>query len=403
MDPGQNCTQCLDGSTSKDCSSINECQYPEIFCPIGATQCMKHAGRFECICSPGLKVNLENLMQMSENYIDTTLDSVLTYKQGCPWTRTGLLCENGTELSDAPIGYSLSLIVGGLFFAGPMRSRNYVTMLDPFQQRYGAKLGAIMYLPALVGEIFWSACVVASLGSTLAVIVELNFQTSVMLSTLVAVLYTFLGGQYSVCYTDVAQLMMIVFGLVICTPYVWRNEFFQPKNFANLTREAFGNMSYNDAAPNSTNRIDWLGHVTVQEWPRYFDEYALIILGGIPWQDYFQRVLAARSVRNAQLLSIIGGFFCLLLAIPPIIMGDSSVSKKSLDLPQTSGLRYMFATMYGLPQNESPDSTACQKVLPKSNEMNSKEPTILRRTVPYGTALSCYTSLHAPCGAVRHR
>uniref|UniRef100_A0A915IBW9 Uncharacterized protein n=1 Tax=Romanomermis culicivorax TaxID=13658 RepID=A0A915IBW9_ROMCU len=33
---------------------------------------------------------------------------------------------------------------------------------------------------------------------------------------------------------------------------------------------------------------------------------------------------------------------------------------------------------------------------------NSKGPTILRRTVPYGTTLSCYASPHAQRGAVRH-
>ena len=37
----------------------------------------------------------------------------------------------------APIGYSISLIVGGLFFAKKMRERRYCTMIDPLQQTYG--------------------------------------------------------------------------------------------------------------------------------------------------------------------------------------------------------------------------------------------------------------------------
>ena len=37
----------------------------------------------------------------------------------------------------APIGYSISLLVGGLFFAKRMREREYTTMVDPLQKTYG--------------------------------------------------------------------------------------------------------------------------------------------------------------------------------------------------------------------------------------------------------------------------
>ena len=44
-------------------------------------------------------------------------------------------------------------------------------------------------------------------------------------------------------------------------------------------------------------------------------------LGSIPWQPYFQRVLSVKTPRQAQLLSVIGAFGALILAIPPIIIG----------------------------------------------------------------------------------
>ena len=53
---------------------------------------------------------------------------------------------------------------GGLFFAKPMRSRGYVTMLDPFQQIYGKRMGGLLFIPALMGEIFWSAAILSALG-----------------------------------------------------------------------------------------------------------------------------------------------------------------------------------------------------------------------------------------------
>lgn len=60
---------------------------------------------------------------------------------------------------------------GGLFFAKPMRmahgGRGYVTMLDPFQEKYGSRVGGLLFLPALCGEIFWSAAILSALGTTL--------------------------------------------------------------------------------------------------------------------------------------------------------------------------------------------------------------------------------------------
>lgn len=45
-----------------------------------------------------------------------------------------------------------------------MRSQGYVTMLDPLQQKYGDRMGGLLYLPPLMGEIFWSAAILGALG-----------------------------------------------------------------------------------------------------------------------------------------------------------------------------------------------------------------------------------------------
>ena len=45
-----------------------------------------------------------------------------------------------------------------------MRSKGYVTMLDPFQQKYGDMMSGLLFIPALLGEVFWSAAILAALG-----------------------------------------------------------------------------------------------------------------------------------------------------------------------------------------------------------------------------------------------
>lgn len=55
---------------------------------------------------------------------------------------------------------------GGLFMAKPMRERKYITMMDPFQSRYGNVLSAFLALPALMSDMLWVACTLFSLGKS---------------------------------------------------------------------------------------------------------------------------------------------------------------------------------------------------------------------------------------------
>lgn len=56
-------------------------------------------------------------------------------------------------------------IAAGLFFAKPMREAGYITMIDPFQEKLGDWMGALLVLPAVCGEIFWSAAILGALGT----------------------------------------------------------------------------------------------------------------------------------------------------------------------------------------------------------------------------------------------
>lgn len=53
---------------------------------------------------------------------------------------------------------------GGFFFARPMRENRYLTMMDPFQQKYGNVMSSLLILPALVADVLWVARTLVSLG-----------------------------------------------------------------------------------------------------------------------------------------------------------------------------------------------------------------------------------------------
>lgn len=71
-------------------------------------------------------------------YINGTAEAV--YTSGLVW------CQ-------APFGYALSLVFGGIFFANKMRQQGYITMLDPLQDSFGERMGGLLFLPALCGEV----------------------------------------------------------------------------------------------------------------------------------------------------------------------------------------------------------------------------------------------------------
>jgi len=45
-----------------------------------------------------------------------------------------------------------------------MRKQGYVTMLDPLQDSFGGRMGGLLFIPAFLGEVFWSAATLAALG-----------------------------------------------------------------------------------------------------------------------------------------------------------------------------------------------------------------------------------------------
>uniref|UniRef100_H3CU00 Solute carrier family 5 member 7 n=2 Tax=Tetraodon nigroviridis TaxID=99883 RepID=H3CU00_TETNG len=210
-----------------------------------------------------------------------------------------------------PVQYSVSLIIGGLFFARPMREKRYITMMDPFQSTYGSVLSAFLVFPALVMDVLWVASTLYSLGATLSVILDLPFGYSVWISAIVAIIYTLMGGLYSVAYTDVIQLAFVVFSLWLCVPYV-------------LTSPV--SVSIAETAYNKVFQEPWLGTLHKGNVWKWIDEFLMISLGNLAFQSFYQRVLSASSPRIAQIGCFGAAAFVCILAIPPVLIGAVAVS-----------------------------------------------------------------------------
>lgn len=215
---------------------------------------------------------------------------------------------SGLVWAQAPWGYALSLILGGLIFARPMRRRNYTTMLDPLEDRFGQPMATVLYLPALLGEVFWTAAILTALGTTFGFILEINFSLSIVLSAAIAIAYTALGGMRAVAMTDIFQLAILMVGLLLALPFVMPESGFTGLYVA--YQEKLG-----DAASLTPPR-SW-GDTCYLWW----DYALLLVFGGIPWHVYFQRVLSSKTENTAAWLSVGAGVLCLIASLPAVAIG----------------------------------------------------------------------------------
>jgi high affinity choline transporter 7 len=211
--------------------------------------------------------------------------------------------------------YGVSLILGGLFFARRMRACGFTTLVDPFEARFGKRWAAVLSVPAMAAETFWSAELLVALGSTFGVVLGTDLTTAILVSAVVVTLYTMIGGMWSVAYTDVFQLSLVVLGLAVALP---------------PALHAVGGLhaawaTYASARPDQSSLLPPLAahgaFWTRQSIVSWWDVSLMLMLGGIPWNCYFQRVLACQTPGRAQWHSILSGVLTIGLTVPPLLLG----------------------------------------------------------------------------------
>lgn len=217
------------------------------------------------------------------------------------------------------VGFGISLIVGGVFFASVMQKRGYTTFIDPFEERFGKKWAAVLSVPAILGELFWSAELMVAIGATFGVILNIDLTTGIVISAAIVTLYTMIGGLWAVAYTDAFQLMLIPVGLIIAIPFVLHYTGSDLSSIWGQYKDLKGDAA-NVLPPTEVNSFWNLGGIT-----SWWDTSIMLILGGIPWNCYFQRVFSSKTPKIARNQSILAGLLTILMTIPPLILGIVAV------------------------------------------------------------------------------
>ena len=114
-----------------------------------------------------------------------------------------------------PFGYALCLLGMALLIAYKMRAGGYLTLGDFFRERYGRLVELIAVLIMIPTSIIWAAAQLLALGEVITVVAPIELETALMVSLVVVVVYTALGGLLGDAINDLFHESVVVIGLIL--------------------------------------------------------------------------------------------------------------------------------------------------------------------------------------------
>ena len=212
------------------------------------------------------------------------------------------------------LGFSFSLFFGGLLVADKLRSKKYVSFTQLFHDKYGKFIGCFFTIPVYTSEQLCVTGALVALGSTLSIMANIDNTIAIVVSSLVAIVYTFFGGIFAVAYTDIVQLVFIGVGLTTAIPFVLSNNEIQLNSTETL------DQSLTKDALNITGVLEEI------------DSLLPLVFGGIAYQCYMQRLLAAKTTSIAKYGSMMSCVLCALFSSIPLVIGATA---RNIDWNQT--------------------------------------------------------------------
>ena len=217
----------------------------------------------------------------------------------------------GSVVED-PFGASMCLVFVGLFFAYKLYQRNLITIGDYYRQRFGRGVEIFCSLVIMVSYLGWVAAQITALGLVFNLITQgtVSIAQGMVIGTLIVLVYTLYGGMWSVAMTDFIQMIVIALGLIVIAWYA-----------AGLAGGADKVLDY--AVKNG--KLQFFPTGGFKEWLFFSAAAMTMMLGSIPQQDVFARVMSSKDAKTAVRGPVIGGILYFLFALIPMFVVMAAV------------------------------------------------------------------------------
>jgi SSS family solute:Na+ symporter len=211
-----------------------------------------------------------------------------------------------------PFGAGTCLILVGLFFATKLYRQNLLTIGDFYRQRYGRGIEVFCSSAIILSYLGWVAAQITALGLVFTVLTNgaMSETTGMIVGTLAVLIYVVIGGFLAVAWTDFIQMIVLVVGLAI---------------IAVFSADLAGGSDKVMAAIQSKDLWNFLPPPQFTDVAFFIGAAVTMMLGSIPQQDVFQRVMSARNAETARNGAVIGGVSYILFAFVPMFIVASAV------------------------------------------------------------------------------
>ncbi len=224
------------------------------------------------------------------------------------------------SIVEDPFGAGTCLILVGLFFATKLYKLNLLTIGDFYRQRYGKGVEVFCSSAIILSYLGWVAAQITALGLVFTVLTNgaMSETTGMIVGTLAVLVYVVVGGFLAVAWTDFIQMIVLVIGLSI---------------IAVFASDLAGGPDKVLALAQQKDLWKFLPPPSFTEIAMFVGAGLTMMLGSIPQQDVFQRVMSAKTAETARNGAVIGGVSYILFAFVPmfivacavVVMGDSAL------------------------------------------------------------------------------
>jgi SSS family solute:Na+ symporter len=220
-----------------------------------------------------------------------------------------------------PFACAVTLVLAGLFFARPLWKMELYTMADFYRAKYGKAaevVGACIQVPSYFS---WIALQYTALAKILELYFGIPLTTGILVVAAVTLVYTLVGGMWSVTLTDTFQILVALAGLVVLVAATLSDPVLGDGDplrglavvFSRVAETHPDHLRLVPAGSSLAVVLPWLA------------AWATGLFGNIPGQDLQQRVFAAKSPNVAMQACILAGVLYLAFGMLPVTLGLASL------------------------------------------------------------------------------
>ncbi|MCL1886743.1 MAG: sodium:solute symporter family protein [Betaproteobacteria bacterium] len=206
-----------------------------------------------------------------------------------------------------PFGAGLCLMLVGIVLAKRLYRMNLMTIGDYYRNRFGRVVEVMVTLCIVVSYLGWVAAQIKALGLVFNVVSGgyISMNVGMIIGAVSVLIYTLMGGMWSVAISDFIQMIIIVIGILYIS---WE--------VSGMVGGAHVVIQHAAEA----GKLNILPKAELRDILWFFGALFTMMFGSMPQQDIFQRISSSKTEKIARNAAILGGVLYALFALVPMFL-----------------------------------------------------------------------------------